>query len=97
WSGDPAPTLVARLIGVSERTQSLAFSPDGKWLAVTGGNPGRFGEVQIWNVEKRTLKISLPITFDTIYGASWSGDSKLLAFGCADNSLRAIDVETGKQ
>ncbi len=89
--------LVARLIGMSERIQSLAFSLDGQWLAVTGGNPGRFGEVQIWNVEKRTLKMSIPITFDTVYGASWSPDSKLIAFGCADNSLRAISAETGKQ
>jgi mono/diheme cytochrome c family protein len=89
--------LVARLIGASERLQSLAFSPNGKWLAVTGGNPGRFGEIQIWNVEKRKLKLSVPITFDTVYGASWSPDSKTVAFGCADNSLRAIDVETGKQ
>jgi WD40 repeat protein/mono/diheme cytochrome c family protein len=89
--------LVARLIGASERLQSLAFSPDGKWLAVTGGNPGRFGEVQIWNVEKKKLKLSVPITFDTVYGASWSPDSRMVAFGCADNSLRAIDAETGKQ
>src|ERR1022692_1508484 len=85
--------LIARLIGVSERIQSVAFSPDGKWLAVTGGNPGRFGEVQIWNVAKRTLKMSVPTTFDTIYGGSWSPDSKLIAFGGADNSLRAIDAE----
>lgn len=89
--------LVARLIGASERVQSLAFSPDGKWLAVTGGNPGRFGEVQIWSVEKKKLKLSIPITYDTVYGASWSGDSRTIAFGCADNSLRAIDAETGKQ
>jgi hypothetical protein len=89
--------LVARLVGLSERVQSLAFSPDGKYLAVTGGTPGLFGEVQVWNVAKRTLKLSLPVTADTVYGASWSHDGKKLAFGCADNSLRAIDVATGKQ
>ncbi len=89
--------LVARLVGISERVQSLAFSPDGKTLAVTGGNPGRFGEVQLWDVAKRKLRLSLPITFDTIYGASWSPNGKLVAFGGADNSLRAIDAETGKQ
>ena len=89
--------LLARLVGVSERVQSLAFSPDGKWLAATGGNPGRFGEVQIWDVSKKKLKTSMPITYDTVYGASWSPDGKKLAFGCADNSLRAIDVESGNQ
>ena len=89
--------LVARLVGVSERVQSLAFSPDGKWLAVTGGNPGRFGEIQLWDVAKKKLKMSLPITFDTVYGVSWSPDGKYIAFGGADNSVRAIEAESGKQ
>ena len=89
--------LVARLVGLSERIQSLAFSPDGKSLAVTGGSPGRFGEVQIWDVTKKKLKIAIPVTFDTVYGASWSPDGSKVAFGCADNTLRAIDASTGKQ
>ncbi len=89
--------LVARLVGLAERVQSVAFSPDGKWLAVTGGNPGRFGEVQLWDVAKKKLKYSLTVTFDTLYGASWSPDGKLISFGGADNSVRAIEAETGKQ
>src|SRR5439155_16955597 len=51
--------LVARLVGQSERIESARFSPDGKLLAVTGGSPGRFGELQIWDVEKREMKLSL--------------------------------------
>lgn len=67
---------LARLVGISERIQSLAYSPDGKWLAVTGGSPGRFGEIQIWNAVEKTLAVSRSVTFDTIYGASWSTDRK---------------------
>lgn len=89
--------LAARLVGAAERITSAAFSPDGKYLAVTGGSPGRFGEVQIWDVKRQRLKVSVPITYDTVYGASWSPDGTLVAFGCADNSLRAIKADTGEQ
>jgi WD40 repeat protein len=89
--------LEARLIGMSERIQSVSFSPDGQWLAAAGGQPARMGEVQIWDVEKRQLKLSLPVGYDTVYGVSWSPDSRLVAFGCPDKTVRAIDAATGKQ
>lgn len=89
--------LKSRLIGISERVQSLAYSPDGKKIAAVGGAPGRFGEVQIWNPESEKLLISAPVTFDTLYGVSWSPDGKHLAFGCSDNTVRAVDALTGKQ
>ena len=89
--------LAARLVGLSERIQSLAFSPDGKTLAVSGGDPGRFGEVQLWDIDKRKLRLSVPATFDTVYGVSWSPDSTKVAFGGADNTTRAIEAVTGKQ
>lgn len=96
WKADGSE-LVARLVGLSERIESLRFSPDSTRLAVTGGLPGRMGEVQIWDVAKRKLALSVPVTFDTVYGASWSPDGTKLALGCADNSVRAIDTKTGAQ
>jgi len=89
--------LVARLVGMSERIESVRFSPDGTKLAVTGGLPARMGEVQIWDVAKRELILSVPITYDTVYGASWSPDGKMIGFGCSDNTVRAINAETGEQ
>jgi WD40 repeat protein/mono/diheme cytochrome c family protein len=89
--------LAARLVGLSERIESAVFSPDGTKLAVTGGSPGRFGEVQVWDVAKKELKLSLQVGYDTIYGANWSPNGQYISFGCPDNTVRAIEAETGKQ
>ena len=88
---------VARLIGLSERVESLRFSPDGKKLAVSGGVPARAGEIQVWDVEKKTLDLSVPSTFDTTFGLSWSPDGTKIAFGGVDKAVRAIDAKTGDQ
>lgn len=96
YSADGAK-LEARLVGLSERVQAVAFSPDGGLLAVAGGDPGRFGEIQIWDVAKRKLKLAVPVTHDTVYGVSWAPDGTKVAFGCTDNTVRAVDPTTGKQ
>ena len=100
--------LVARLIGVSERIEKVAFSVDGQRLAVAGGKPARMGELQIWNLYNQPaegqekalspqLALSIPVTYDTLYGASWSPDGKIVAVGCSDNIVRGFSAETGEQ
>ncbi len=95
WKSDGSE-LVARLVGLSERVQSVRFSPDGTRLAVAAGRPAQMGEVQIWDVQKRKLLSSVTHGFDTLYGVNWSPDGKLVSFGAPDKSVRAIEAETGK-
>ncbi len=89
--------LQSRLIGLSERIESVSFSPDGKKLAVAGGLPGRMGEIQIWDLEKNELELSEIVGHDTAYGASWSPDGTMVAFGLPDNTARAINASNGEQ
>ncbi|WP_237229282.1 DUF1549 domain-containing protein [Rubinisphaera sp. JC750] len=89
--------IVRRLVGVSDRIESVRFSPNGTKLAVTGGAPARMGEVQVWEVATGKLLLSVQVTYDTVYGASWSPDGSKIAFGCADNTLRVIEADSGKE
>ncbi len=88
--------LVARLVGRSPKITSVQFAPDGKTLAVLGGAPALFGEVQLWDVAEKKLKQSVAISFDTLFGASFSDDSTQLAFGSFDNKARVLNVADGK-
>lgn len=84
--------LVKRLVGRSQRIESLAFSPDGKILAAVGGTPSLFGEVQFWNTADWTEK-SASFAADVLFGGWFSDDGKFFACGGADNAIRVIKVE----
>ena len=86
-----------RLVGLSERINSIAYSRDGASLIAAGGTPARFGEVQVWDVRNAQLKRSITVTTDTLFGLSLSPDGKEFAIGAADNSVRLIETESGKE
>ena len=88
---------VGRMVGRSQRIESVAVSPDGKLIAATGGTPALFGEVQFWDAATRKLVRSITVSYDTLFGASFSADSKKFAFGGADNGVRVLNVADGKQ
>jgi len=89
--------LVARLVGDAPRIESLAFSRDGKLLAVAAGTPGTEGEIQIWDVARRTRQHVYRVADDTIFGVSFSPDGRRVAFGCADRTARMVRVADGKE
>jgi len=86
-----------RLAGLSERILSLAFSRDGSTLVAGGGTPARFGEIQIWDVPAGTLRRSVMLTGDTVFGVSISPDGTRIAAGCTDNTVRIVDAASGKE
>ena len=84
--------IVKRLVGRSQRIESLVFSPDGKILAAVGGTPSLFGEVQFWNTADWTQR-NANFASDVLFGGWFSDDGKLFACGAADNGIRLIKVE----
>lgn len=89
--------LHARLPGQSQRIHTLLFTPDGKTLVAVGGDPARFGEVQIWDLEAGKQRHAIVAGNDTLFGGSLSPDGRLLACGAADKAVRIFDVATGKE
>jgi WD40 repeat protein len=92
-----ANTPRARLVGLSERIQSVVFSRDGRILMASGGTPAQFGEVQFWDLKTAKLARSVTLTGDTVFGGSLSPDGSLAAVGGADNTVRIVEVATGKE
>lgn len=90
-------SLAGRLVGESPRIESVAFSPDGGSLAVSGGAPARFGEIQVWNVAEGRQTQGFRLTTDSLFGISWSPDGTRVATGGADKSVRVTRVSDGKE
>jgi WD40 repeat protein len=98
WDPENA-TLLQRLTDIPQRTYGLAFSPDGKFLAVAGGAAGVSGEVQLiaWQdgSKAETGTKYLASHSDVFFDVAFRPDSQQLAATCSDGSIRLFDVATG--
>jgi len=89
--------LIGRLLGGSPRLEALTFSDDSKFLAVAGGSPAQWGEVQVWNLAEKKQVKSFRVGNDSLYGVSFSPNHELVAFGSADKTARVLKVEDGSE
>lgn len=83
---------------IEDRANAIAFSPDGRMLAIGSGEPSRGGDITLWDVATGKLVRSLHDRHsDTVLSLDFSPDGRLIASGGADKQLRVSEVASGKQ
>lgn len=96
WDADTGK-LLRRLQRLPQRIHSLAFSPDGKQLAVGGGTPGEYGEMALVDLATGKRSRALDSTGDLILSVAFSADGQRIAAGGADASVRVYETATGRR
>lgn len=81
--------IILSSLGPDEFFATLAFSPDGEWLAA-----GRGDAIGLWNMQNVSAEpILLRGHGDVIYSLGFSPDSRWLASGSEDASARVWDIK----
>ncbi len=82
---------------LTDRVNTIDFSPDGKQIAAGSGEPSRGGEVQIWNLaDGKLAKNFAEVHSDSVLGLEFSKDGKYIASASADKFVKVTDIATGK-
>lgn len=90
---DAPETASLRLPTESDLLTHVEFSADGKLLAASGGSPGQYGELRIFNAADGTLLSSRRVGTDTLFRGNFSPDSTLVALGSASGEALLIPVD----
>lgn len=71
----------------------LAFSPDGKLLALVGGSPGDWGDVElhVWQAADAPVVRCPKKASDVFVAVAWRGNGEQLAIAGADKLGRVLD------
>jgi WD40 repeat protein len=80
----------ATLEGQRGEVKAVAWSPDGRWLAMAGTG----GETRLWNAATRQTSTAATHR-GTVWALAWSPDGALLASGGEDGSVRLWQAQDG--
>jgi WD40 repeat protein len=90
-TGKPTALKLPAREGRLPTVRSVAFSPNGQWLA--SGDDG--GRVRLWDVRTQSLKRTLPPHEASVYSVAFSPDGSILAAG-SGKRVRLWSVATGQ-
>ena len=86
------PGLSCSLHNTEGFAKTLAFSPDGKTLAVGHGVPRAGGGVELWDVARHSKLAEMPLagTKGSVLSVAFSPDGETLAGACSVNDRSAL-------
>lgn len=81
----------------ASRVTSLDISPDGKTLAIGGGDPSRSGEIHLWDMKAGSKARQLDeVHSDTVLDLEFSPEGGHLASASSDKFVKVTDIKEGK-
>jgi WD40 repeat protein len=88
--------LERRITGLIGRVRALAFSKDGKQLAIAEGEPGRSGAIRLLDFSSGNVLFTLDKQPDECLAVAFSPDGKLVAGGAQDGVVKVWTAADGK-